>query len=80
MEVIPELMANEKTEKEAREKENMADTLQENEKSEVQNDGGMDPGEAKTIILKRKDEPVFPVPMWNAVPQENIPSQKEAEP
>ena len=58
----------------------MADTLQENEKSEVQNDGGMDPGEAKTIILKRKDEPVFPVPMWNAVPQENIPSQKEAEP
>jgi hypothetical protein len=77
MEVIPELMANEKTEKEIRETENVTILPGENENSQVQNKDGTDPGEEKTIILKKKDGPVFPVPSWNPVPEQNLKSARE---
>ena len=72
MEVIPELMANEKTEKETREIESMVNTPVENEDSLVQNKEGADTGEEKTLNLKKKDGPVFPVPSWNAVPEQSL--------
>ena len=72
MEVIPELMANEKTENETREIESMVNTPVENEDSLVQNKEGADTGEEKTLNLKKKDGPVFPVPSWNAVPEQSL--------
>ena len=65
-------MANEKTEKETREKEGMVNTPAENENSPVQDKEGADTKEEKTLNQKKKDGPVFPVPSWNAVLEQSL--------